>query len=121
MKGEITYRGVDQHQREDEETCTPKHEGQAGLRSGCAVDRDRERNHIWPERDRQRAESGRENKRHHVERGAISAINDVVGEYQRSECAGQWKGKQDRSLEPAMHNLQVLCESVDEHDDEKYQ
>ena len=82
MKNVITNHGVDQHQREDEKACAPKHEGKAGVWSGRAVDSDREGNHIWPERDCERAEGGREDERHHVEGRAVPAINDAMGKYQ---------------------------------------
>src|SRR6266436_6379290 len=53
-------RGVDEHQGEDEEARTPEHEGKAGMRRRGVGDRDRERDHVGPERDRERTEGGRE-------------------------------------------------------------
>src|SRR5205823_13597615 len=56
---------IEQHQREDEEPLAPEHEGEAGMRRRSFLDRDRERDHVRPERDCQSAERGRENERDH--------------------------------------------------------
>src|SRR5260221_10978035 len=54
-KDAVVDHGVEQHQREDEKALAPEHEGKARMRRGSLVDGDRERNHVGPERDRQRA------------------------------------------------------------------
>src|ERR1700722_4180663 len=46
--------GVDQHQLKDEQAFAPEHEGETGMRRRRLLDCDRERNHVGPERDRQR-------------------------------------------------------------------
>src|SRR6516164_4396153 len=43
--GQADY-GVEKHEREHEETCSPEHEGKARMGGGGLFDRDRERNHV---------------------------------------------------------------------------
>src|SRR5262249_21933111 len=64
----VTDDRVEQHQREYEETLAPEHEGENGMRCRSFLDRDRERDHVRPERDGQSAERGGENQRGHIER-----------------------------------------------------
>ena len=54
MEDAVVHRGVDEHQREDEEPGTPEHEGKARMRRRGLVDRDREWNHVGPKGDRER-------------------------------------------------------------------
>src|SRR5271165_7261947 len=63
----VADHGVEQHQWEDEETLAPEHEGETGMRGCSFFDGDRERDHVRPKRDRQRAKRGHENERDHVE------------------------------------------------------
>src|SRR5438128_1745821 len=56
----VAYHRVEQHQRKNENTSSPEHEGETGMRRRRVLDRDRERDHVRPERDRQGAERRRE-------------------------------------------------------------
>src|SRR6516162_9898077 len=90
-KDAVADDGVDQHQREDEEACSPEHEGETGM--GCCgfVDRDRERDHVRPERDRQRAERCDKDQRHHVEWCAVLATKKAARKCNRRHDADRWK------------------------------
>src|SRR5690348_7968085 len=77
--------GVEQHQREDEETLAPKHEGETGMGCRGVLDRDRERDHVRPERDRQSAERRREDERDHIERHSIAAVPNARGRHERGD------------------------------------
>src|SRR5207248_8482526 len=83
----VADNGVDQHQREDEETLAPEHEGESGMGRRRFFDRDRERDHVRPEGDRQCAERGRENERDHVVRHSIPSTPYTGGRYERRHDA----------------------------------
>src|SRR5271163_2490364 len=80
----VADRGVEQHQWEDEEARAPEHEGQTGMWRWRFFDRDRERDHVRPERDPQRAERGRENERDHSERRPVPMVPNAVGKRSNS-------------------------------------
>src|SRR5438270_14065209 len=84
-KDAVADRGVEQHQREDEKTLAPEHEGETGMRCGGFFDRDRERDHVGPERDRQSAERRHENERDHVERHSVAAAANARGRQERRD------------------------------------
>src|SRR5215831_9649087 len=60
-KDAVADHSVEQHQREDEQALAPEHEGETGMRCGGFLDRDRERDHVGPERDCESAEGESEN------------------------------------------------------------
>src|SRR5271168_4659459 len=65
--------GIDQHKREYEEPLSPEHEDKAGVGRRGLVDRDRERNHVRPERDRERGERSSEDSGHHIDWRSVTA------------------------------------------------
>src|SRR5262249_5480980 len=68
--------GVEQHEREHEQTCSPEHESKARVRGSRLFDRDRERDNVGPERDCQRAEGRYENDSDHGEgQCVVTAMN----------------------------------------------
>src|ERR1700756_60215 len=85
--------GVEQHQRENEETLAPKHEGETGMWRRRFLDRDRERDHVRPERDRQCAERRRENQRYHIVRHSIPAVPNTRGRHERRDDPNRRKDK----------------------------
>src|SRR5277367_1566956 len=86
--------GVEQHQREDEEALAPEHEGETGMGCGGFFDRDRERDHVGPERDRQGAERRCENQRDHVIWHFIPATPYALGGHERRDDADRREDKQ---------------------------
>src|SRR5499427_5550391 len=111
--------GVEQHQREDEQALAPKHEGEAGVRRRGFLDRDRERDHVGPERDRQRAKRRRKDEGDHVVRNTIAAAPNAFGRYERRDHADRGENKQIRPLEPSVHDLKVFRQGVGEDDDQE--
>src|ERR1700730_17779419 len=59
----VADRRVDEHEGKDEKAFSPEHERETRMRCRGLIDGDRERDHIGPERDRERAECRRENER----------------------------------------------------------
>src|SRR5580700_11953289 len=59
-KHAVADHGVEQHQREDEKTLSPKHECKTGLRRCRFLDGKDERDHIGPEREGQGAKGAQE-------------------------------------------------------------
>src|SRR5271154_5486426 len=100
----VADRGVDQHQRENEEACSPEHEGETGM--GCCgfLDRDREWDHVRPKRDRQRAERRGKDQRDHVERCSVLATKKAAGKHNRRYDTDRRKYEQIGPLDPARHN-----------------
>src|SRR5260221_12758856 len=96
----VADHGVEQHQREDEETLAPEHEGEARIRRGGLVDRDRERDHVGPERDRERSKSGCENQRTHVKGHTVLIATKSARSHERGNSAARRKGETIRTLEP---------------------
>src|SRR5271166_279803 len=115
----VADHGVDQHQREDEETLSPKHESETGMGCGSLLDRDRERDHVGPERDRQRANRGREDECHHVVRHCIPATPYAFGRHDRGDDADRRKDKQIRPLEPSVHDPKIFGQGVYEDDNKE--
>ena len=72
-------KGVDQRQGKDEEAGSPEHKSKAGVRCRRFLDANRERDHVWPERNCQRAERRRENDDHHGERHLVLTVKNAGG------------------------------------------
>src|ERR1700686_4444267 len=89
---------IEKHQREDEETLAPEHEGKARMRRGGLVNSDRERHHVGPERDRQRAERCRERDYDHREGRRIPTTADTRGQDDRGDEADRRKDEKQRPL-----------------------
>src|SRR6516225_7766837 len=81
----VADHGVKQHQWEDEETLSPEHEGETGMGRCGFFDRDRERDHVGPERDRQSAERRREDQGDHIEWHSIPATPNGCGCQERRD------------------------------------
>src|SRR5580700_108983 len=111
--------GVEQHQREDEEALAPEHEGETGMRGGGFLNRDREWDHVGPERDRQCAERRHENQRDHVKWHSVPTIPNTRGRHHRRDCADRREDKKIRPLDPSVDDPKVLGQSVTEHDHQK--
>src|SRR5271170_1645682 len=77
-KDAVADDGVEQHQREDDDTRSPEHEGETGMRRRGFFDR-------YRERDRQRPERRRENEQDHVKRRSIPATPNALGRHQRRD------------------------------------
>src|SRR5271170_527290 len=112
-------RGVDQHQREYEEPLSPEHEGKAGVGRRGLVDRDRERNHVRPERDRERGERSSEDSGHHIDWRSVTAAPNVCREHDRRQDADRGKDQQIRPLEPSAHYGKILDEREGEDDNQE--
>src|SRR5208282_4000381 len=110
---------VDEHQREDEKTLAPKHEGEAGTGCGSFVDGDDEGDHVGPERDRQGAKRRRKNNCDHVERHSVPTATNAPGQFDGRRYADCRENKQIWPLEPSAHDLKIFGERVDEDDDEE--
>src|SRR6266849_450037 len=100
--------GVEQHQREDENTRSPEHECETGMGCGSFVDGDRERDHVRPERDRQGPERCRENERDHVEWCSVLATLNACGRHERRDDTDRREDKQIRPLDPSAHDPKVF-------------
>src|SRR6516165_6123806 len=111
--------GVKQHQREDEETRTPEHEGEAGMRCRGFLDRDRERDHVGPERNRESAERRRENQRDHVVWHPVPAAADALGRHECGDDTDRWEEEQVRPLEPSVHDLKIFGQGVYEDNNQE--
>src|SRR5262244_372994 len=81
--GQVDH-GVEQHEREHEETRSPEHEGKARVRCGRLFDRDREWDHVGPERDRQSAEGRDENQSDHGEGPRVLTAMNAGGKHDGS-------------------------------------
>src|SRR5215470_19125971 len=82
----IPDNGIEQHEGVDKDARTPEHERKAGV-GGCAgVDRDGERNHVGPERKRERAEGRNEDERNHTEWPTVIVTQDAAREDQRRDA-----------------------------------
>jgi len=112
-------RRVEQHEWEDEKPFTPEHERKAGVR-GCGVrDGDGERDHVRPERDRERPECRHENESHHDEGWSVLTAANACGEHDRGKGADDGENKQIGSLMPSLHDGEIFGQGIGEHDDQE--
>src|SRR5208282_2501036 len=111
--------GVDQHQRKDENTSSPKHEGETGMGCRSVLDRDRERDHVRPERYRQGAERRRENERDHVEGHSIPASPNARGRHECRDDTDRREDKQIRPLKPSMDDPKIFGQGVYKDDNQE--
>src|SRR5262249_20921758 len=111
--------GVDQHQREDDDARAPEHESQTGMGCGGFLDRDRERDHVRPERNGQGAERSRENQRHHVKRHTIPAAPNALGRHERRDDTDRREHEQGWPLEPSVHDLKIFGQGVYEYNNQE--
>src|ERR1700730_2806590 len=113
--------GVEQHQREDEQTLAPEHEGKARMRRGSLVDRDRERDHVGPERDRQGAKRRQEDQCGRVERPSVPAAADAGGQHERGQRTDRRKNEQIRPVDPSVHQRKIFDQGVYEDDGQEHE
>jgi hypothetical protein len=115
----VTDDRIEQHQRKDEQTLPPEHEGQTRTRRSRLLDGDGEGNHVGPERDRERAKGRREYQRHHVERQAIATRADADGKHNCRHDADRRENEQIRPLQPAADDAKIHRQSISEDDDQE--
>src|SRR5258708_9846194 len=111
---------VDQHQGKDDH-ATPEHEHETGWRRGSFVDGDDERNEVRPERQRQRAKCRHEDHGDRVERPTIIVTEDAAREHDCGDRANRREYEEIRPVDPAMKDLEMLSQRVNEDDDKKQQ
>src|SRR5580704_10286039 len=111
--------GVEQHQREHEEAGAPEHERQARMRRGCVLDRDRERNHVRPKRESERAEGGGKDDGDNAKRRLVAAPLEARSQEDRGYDSDGGENEEIRSLEPSVHDRKMLDERKAEHRDQK--
>src|SRR6266436_433892 len=87
----VAYRCIAEHEGKDEKAFSPEHERETRMRCRGLVDGDRERNHVGPERSRERTECRSENERAHVERRAVATASDACSEDDRRRGGDQRK------------------------------
>jgi hypothetical protein len=92
----IPDNGIEQHEGVDKDARTPEHERKAGV-GGCAgVDRDGKRNHVGPERKRERAE-GRILKKGNIKDCSILGRRGLSGPL-------RWQPKASEGIVPVKQN-----------------
>jgi hypothetical protein len=90
----------------------PEHKGQAGVRGRGLLDGDGKRDHVGPERDRERAERSRENKSDHDEGQSVPTALNAQREYDRGKHADDGEDEQIWTLGPSVDDWQVLGERI---------
>src|SRR5260370_20000706 len=114
-------RSVEQDEWEAEKPFTPDHEGKAGVRGRGVRDGDGERDHVRPERDRERPECRYENESHHDEGHTVLTMADACGEHNYGKRAEDGENEQVWPLEPSLHDRQIFRQGVGKHDNQKHE
>src|ERR1700678_3906380 len=102
---------IEQHQREDDD-ATPEHEQETGLRRDRFVDSDDERDEVWPEGQRQRAECRREDQCDHVERPVVVVIQNAECEHYCGNRTNRREYEQIRPIDPTLQDRKVFGQRV---------
>src|ERR1022692_3897683 len=93
-KDRIIHDRVQKHERKDENTLSPEHECETGMRRCCLVDSKHEGDHVRPKRDCQSPKGCQENQCDHRKGQFIPAVSNTDCEYQRCDRADHGKHEQ---------------------------
>src|SRR5271168_3421257 len=110
---------VEQHQREHEEAGAPEHERQARMRRGRFLDRDREGNHVGPEGESERAESGEEEDGDEAVGRSIASPLNAFGQKNRRHDADCWEDQEIWPLDPTVHDSKIFNKGKPEYDEQE--
>ena len=86
------------------------------MRGGGFCHGDGERDHVGPERDRERPECRYENESDHDERRSVLTMANACGERNRGKRADDGENEQIRPLKPSPHDHKIFDQGIGEND-----
>ena len=89
------------------------------MRRGRILDRDRERNHVRPKGESERAEGGDEDDGDEAKRRLVAAPLEARSQEDRRYDSDGGENEEIRPLEPSVHDRKMLDERKAEHRDQK--
>jgi hypothetical protein len=115
MEHAATDGGVDQHERQNKQALSPKHERQAGMWRRGRVDGDGKGNHVRPERDREGAEGRGEGSRDQAEGCEVASTANAQDQTDTGGYSEQGEDEKIRPFDPPSQDLKVFAQRKDEY------